>query len=383
MKTKSEKNRFKTVLDKAVDTMSAIFVPVLPVITAAGILKALILLLAALNLLSEDSSTYYVLSFVSDAGFYFLPILLTYSTAKHFGGNPYLAAFFCAFLFHPDFTSVVDQGGSLSLLSLSIPMKSYHSAVIPAVIIGWSESVLEKFFRKHIPDIISFFAVPLLTTLIMAPLILLALGPVGIIAGDALCTFMDFMHNKIGWPAIALLAGLCPLIVSAGASLCFLPLSLAALESLGFDSFTRPSFLAANVAIGAAALAVSLKSKIRNNKSLALQTSIIAYMGVTEPSLYGVLIPLKRPLLTAMAGAAAGGAFAGLTGVKAVAYASPSLITLPVFLSDTFVYAVLTVVVSSAVSFLLTWFFGFEDLPLHGTHNGTGPSDTSDAAEER
>ena len=84
-----------------------------------------------------------------------------------------------------------------------------------------------------------------------------------------------------------------------------------------------------------------------------------------------------------MAGAAAGGAFAGLTGVKAVAYASPSLITLPVFLSDTFVYAVLTVVVSSAVSFLLTWFFGFEDLPLHGTHDGTGPSDTSDAAEER
>lgn len=364
---KQEKGTKKSVLDKIVDTMSAIFVPSLPVITAAGILKALILLISALGLLSEDSNTYYVLSFVSNAGFYFLPLILAHSTAKHFGGNPYIALFLCAVLLHPDFIDIVKKGETLTFLSLPIASKSYGSSVIPPILVGWIEACVEKLLRKWIPNIISFFAVPLLTTLIMAPLILIVLGPAGMFIGDVLCGLMDIIHTKIGWPAVAIMAALSPLIVAAGVSLCFLPLSLGALTATGFDPFTRPAFLAANIAMASAALAVFVKSKVRQNKSVALQTSIIAYMGITEPSIYGVLIPLKRPYIASIIGAAIGGAFAGLTDVKAVAYASPSLITLPVFLSDTFIYAVLTVVITAVATFILTWIIGFDDIPLHNT----------------
>lgn len=111
-------------MDKLVGIISDIFVPTLPVITAAGILKALTLLLAALGLLSETSDTYYVLSFVSNAGFYFLPLLLAHSTAKRFDGNPYLAVFLTAMLLHPDFLNLVKDGSSLSFLTLSVPMIS-------------------------------------------------------------------------------------------------------------------------------------------------------------------------------------------------------------------------------------------------------------------
>ncbi len=101
-------------MDRAIGFISGVFAPALPVITAAGILKALILLLSAVGLLQENSSTYYIFSFVSSAGFYFLPLLLAHSAAKRCGGNPYLAVFLTAILFHPDFTSLVEQGKSLT-----------------------------------------------------------------------------------------------------------------------------------------------------------------------------------------------------------------------------------------------------------------------------
>ncbi len=366
-KTETGSTVKKTRMDRVVDTISGIFVPTLPVITAAGILKALMLLLSALNLLNAESNTYYVLSFVSSAGFYFLPLLLAHSTAKRFGGDPYLALFLTAILLHPDFISVFKEGGSLTFLSLPITMMSYSSTVVPAIVIGWSVAFVEKLLRRWVPGIIAFFAVPLLTTLLMAPLILIVLGPAGMFIGDGLSNGLNFIHEKIGWPAVALLAAMTPFLVTAGFGLCFLPLALSSITATGFDPFSRPAFLAANVAMASAALAVFVKSKVRENKSLSLQTSIVAYMGVTEPSIYGVLLPLKRPYIASIIGAAAGGAFAGITDVKSVAYASPCLITLPIFLSGTFVYALLTVAVTFVTTFVLTWLIGFDDKPLHSS----------------
>lgn len=348
-------------IDRAITFISEIFHPVLSVITAAGILKALLLLLAAMHLLGENSNTYYILSFVSNAGFYFLPLLLAHSAARHCGGDPYLAVFLTASLFHPDFVNIVENGGNLTFLTLPVVMKSYSSTVIPAFLIGWGISVLERFLRKWVPDMISFFAVPLLTTLIAAPLILFVLGPVGLLAGDALSESLLFIHEKIGWPAIALLAGLGPLLIVAGFNLCFLPPALASIEAVGFEAFSRPAFLTVNVAIATASLAVSLKSKIRGTKHLALQTALVAYMGVTEPSIYGVLLPMKRPYIASMIGAAIGGIVAGSSGIRAVAYASPSIITLPIFLGSAFSYVLLSVAVTIIATFLLTWFLGFED----------------------
>ena len=366
MSTELQTSQKKTFMAKLVDLISSIFLPVLSVIMAAGVLKAFLLLLNALQLLSEGSDTYYVLSFISNAGFYFLPLLLAHSTAKHFGGDAYLALFLTAILFHPDFTSLVEAGEAKSFLTLEIPLRSYGSAVVPAILIGFCVAYFERFLRKWIPEVISFFAVPFLTALVMGPAILLLLGPAGSMLGDLLSGGLSFVHEVIGWPAVALLAGCCPLLIAGGFPLCFIPLSLSMLASTGYDPFTRPAFLAANISIAASALAVFVKSRQKATKTLALQASLTGFMGVTEPSIYGVLIPLKRPFLSASIAAAIGGGFAGFTQVKSVAYASPSLVTLPIFINDTFVYALITAGLSAVLSFVLTWILGFEVTPLRG-----------------
>ena len=166
---------------------------------------------------------------------------------------------------------------------------------------------------------ISFFAVPLLTTLVMAPLGLLVLGPAGMAVGNGLSDGMNYIYQTVGWPAVALLAALAPMLVTAGFSLCFLPLALASINSIGFDAFSRPAFLAANVAMAASALAVFVRARVKKTKGLALQTSVVAFMGITEPSIYGILLPLRRPYIASILGAFIGGAFAGITHVRAVA----------------------------------------------------------------
>lgn len=351
----------KSLLDRFVDTMAAIFVPALPVITAAGILKAFILLAAAIGILNEAGDTYFCLNFISNAGFAFLPLVLAHSASAHFGGTPYLGLMAAAALFHASYVQAVDTNTALTIFTINVALKNYASAIVPGILVGMTEAYAERLFKKIIPHMVSFILVPALSILVTGPLALLVVGPLGMYVGDLLGMLVEFIYVTIGWPAVAVLAGLCPAIVSAGVSLCLIPLSLTAIANVGFDAFTRPAFLACNLAIAGASMAVSVKSKIRENKHLTLQTSIIAMMGITEPSLYGSLIPMKKPFLAASLAAAIGGAFAGLTNVKGVAYASPSILTLPIFLGDTFVYAVLTCAVSFAAGFLLTWLLGFSD----------------------
>ena len=269
--------------------------------------------------------------------------------------------FLTAVLLHPDFIEALESGEALTFLSVPVAMQSYGSTVVPAVLIGIAEAYVERFFHRWIPQVISFFAVPLLTTLVMAPLGLLVLGPAGMAVGNGLSDGMNYIYQTVGWPAVALLAALAPMLVTAGFSLCFLPLALASINSIGFDAFSRPAFLAANVAMAASALAVFVRARVKKTKGLALQTSVVAFMGITEPSIYGILLPLRRPYIASILGAFIGGAFAGITHVRAVAYASPSLLTLPIFLNDSFVYTLLTVAIAFVSSFVLTLVLGFKE----------------------
>lgn len=357
----TEEKKNNKIVDRIIATMSAIFMPNLPVITAAGVLKALLLLAGNTGLLSTGSDTYYVFSFVSAAGFYFIPIFLAASAAKHFGGNPYLAMFLAAVLFHPDLTSLIDSGRELSFLGVQIDVRSYGSGVIPGICIGILEAYLEKFFKKVVPELLSFLGVPLLVTLVGAPLILIIIGPLSLKIGEGLGWAMEFIHLQIGWPAVAVLAAAFPFLVMFGSNLCLLPLSLAAIATYGFDAFTRPAGLCANMAIAGAAFAAFLRVKAKKDKSMALQASLVALMGVTEPALYGVLFPRKKPLIAAVIGSAIGGAFSGFFDVKAIAYASPCVITLPIFLGDTFIWAIFAIVVSFLAGFLVCMLMGFED----------------------
>ncbi len=361
--TSGEAEEQKGVVNAVLDTVAGIFTPILPAITGAGMLKALLALLKSLNLVSTTSQSYYILNFISDAAFFFLPIILAYTAAVKFKCNPFMAMSLAGVLLHPDFSALVAAGKPVSLLGLPVTLTPYSSSVIPIIFIVWFTSYIEKFADRISPKPIKFFSKPLIILIIAAPMALIVIGPLSTISGNVLAAGVNYINEKAGWVVIFAMGAFSPLLVMTGMHYSFLAVTMTMLAKNGFDTLSMPGMLAANVAQGAAALCVSLKTKNRDLKQLAVSSGITAVMGITEPAMYGVNLKLKKPFIAVMLGGAAGGLYGGITGLRAYAMSSPGLASLPIFIGpgSNFINSVVVIILSFAVSFAATWIIGFED----------------------
>jgi PTS system beta-glucosides-specific IIC component len=363
--TSEEAEEHKGVVNAALDTIAGIFTPILPAITGAGMLKALLALLKALNLVSATSQSYYILNFISDAAFFFLPIILAYTAAVKFKCNPFMAMSMAGVLLHPDFSALVAAGKPVSFLGMPVTLTTYSSSVIPIIFIVWLTSYIEKFADRISPKPIKFFSKPLIILTIAAPLALIVIGPLSTIMGNILAAGVNYINGKAGWAVVFAMGAFSPLLVMTGMHYSFLAVTITMLAKIGFDTLSLPGMLAANVAQGAAALCVALKTKNRDLKQLAGSSGITAVLGITEPAMFGVNLKLKKPFIAVMLGGAAGGLYAGITGLKAYTMASPGLASLPIFIGpgSNLINSVVVIVLSFSVSFAATWIIGFEDLP--------------------
>ncbi|GFP74577.1 beta-glucoside-specific PTS transporter subunit IIABC [Clostridium fungisolvens] len=346
------------------DTISGVFTPILPAITGAGMLKAMLALLTAFNILSKSSETYYVLNFIGDAGFYFLPIFLAYTSAIKFKCNPFLAMTLGAVLLHPDFSALVKAGKDVSFLGIPITLAKYPSSVIPIILIVWVMSYIERIADRISPKSIKFFTKPLLVLLVSAPLALIAIGPLGSLIGDLLSNVINYFNAKAGWLVLTLLSGTMPLLVMTGMHYSVVPIAMEAMNKFGFESLIVPAMLASNIAQGGAALAVAIKTKNKELKQLASSSGITAVFGITEPAMYGVNLRYKRPFVAVLIGGACGGFYAAVTGLKSYTLASPGLAAIPIFLGTraNFINAIIVCIISFVVAFVLTWIIGFEEI---------------------
>lgn len=335
------------------------FTPILPAITAAGMLSALLALVGTFGF--SETATFTTLTAISNSAFYFLPILIGFSSAKNFNINPYMGAFLGAVLLHPEIMNI--EG--MSIFGLPITPTTYSSSVIPIILGVALMRVVDPVINKYTPQMLRFFLAPLLTILIVAPVTLIVLGPLGGIIGNYLTEFIVMVNDHYSWLASMLLGGLFPLLVMTGMHYALMPLSFQQFSTMGYNSITTPNMLSANIAQGAAGLAVALKTKDKKLKTLATSAGLTGLLGITEPVMYGVNIRLKRPFIAVLIGGAAGGLFAGIFGLKAFAFASPGLAALPIFLGGegfkNFFVAIGAIVVSFAVSFVMTLILGFED----------------------
>ncbi|GFZ32240.1 PTS beta-glucoside transporter subunit EIIBCA [Clostridium zeae] len=346
------------------DTISGVFTPILPAITGAGMLKAVLALLTAFNILSKSSETYYVLNFIGDAGFYFLPIFLAYTSAIKFKCNPFLAMSLGAVLLHPDFSALVQAGKDVSFLGIPITLAKYSSSVIPIILIVWVMSYIEKIADRVSPKSIKFFTKPLLVLLVSAPLALIVIGPLGTVIGDLLSNVINYSNAKAGWLVLTLLSGTMPLLVMTGMHYSVVPIAMEAINKFGFESLIVPAMLASNIAQGGAALAVAIKTKNKELKQLASSSGITAVFGITEPAMYGVNLRYKRPFVAVLIGGACGGFYAAVTGLKSYTLASPGLAAIPVFLGTraNFINAIIVCIIAFVVAFVLTLVMGFEEI---------------------
>ena len=364
-----------SIINRIISVISTTFTPVIPALIGGGMIKAVLSILVLCGL-SDASSTYQILNFVSDAAFYFMPVLLAYGAAIKFECNPVLAMTLTCALLHPSWLGMVAAGEPIDFFGIPVRLVDYTYSVIPVILSVWIMSYVERFAEKYTPSIIKFFLKPLIILLISAPIALIVVGPFGAFLNTLIETGANFINARASWLLPMLMGAFQPFLVLTGTAWAMTPIATVQISSLGYEIVNGPGMLASNIAQGGATLAVAVKSKNHQLRQMAASSGFTAVMGITEPCLYGVILKLKKPLIASMIGGGIGGIYAGLSGLVRYAFVSPGLAALPAFIGENpmnIVHAVITCLISFVAAFIATWVLGFDD-PANEEDQPAAPS---------
>ncbi len=345
---------------RAIKTLGDVFVPIIPAIVASGLLMGLLEGLSHAIPGLSDSDTYTIIHLFSNAAFVFLPILIAVSAAKVFGGNQFLGAVIGMIMIHPDLLNAWSVASAETIPTASVWFGLYHinltgyqGHVIPVVIAVWVMSVIEKWLHKHVPEMIDLFVTPLVTVLITGYLTLTIIGPIfSYLENGVLAAMQMLIAVPFGIGAAVCGALYAPTVV-AGVHHMYNALEAGMISSTGFNTW-MPIATAANVAQGAAALAFSLKTKDMKKREMALPASLSAFLGITEPAIFGVNLRFMKPFIAGCIGGAAGALVAGILKVSATAYGITGLFGILITTHNLPAY-LLVMAVAFAVSFGLTF----------------------------
>lgn len=354
-------NKKKFSISAVLDGISGSLMPLIPALIGAGMLKVVIILGELLGFLTPDMPTHAVLSFASDAGFYFLPVFLGATAANKFKANMGLGMLLGAILIHPKMASNVADGVGMSIFGLPVYAASYASTIFPVIMAVFVMSYVEKFFRKISSDSVKTIVVPLGTIIVMLPLTLCLIGPAGSFLGVYLAKGIMFLYNTTGFFGVALLAAVYPLLVITGMHGALFPYMMQSFASFGYEPIVCAAAVIANINQGAAAAAVAIRCKDKKTKSTAASSAITAIIGgVTEPAMFGVNLRLKKPLYAVIIGNFCGAAFAGLMKVYAYALSgSAGIFGVPGFIGPNalnVVYMGISLLIGVVVTFVVTLF---------------------------
>lgn len=360
----SDDEKEKTgIITNIISAISTTFTPVIPALIGGGMIKAVLSILVLCGL-DDSSSTYAVLNLISDAAFYFMPVLLAYGAAIKFECNPVLAMTLACALLHPTWSGMVSAGEGVDFFYIPVHLVDYSYSVIPIILSVWLMSYVEKFAEKYTPSIIKFFLKPLIILFISVPIALVIVGPLGSFLNSVIEAGANIINAKASWLLPMLMGALQPFLVLTGTAWAMTPIATVQISSLGYEIVNGPGMLASNIAQGGATLAVALKTKNSQLKQLASSSGFTAVMGITEPCLYGVLLRLKKPLVASMIGGGIGGIYAGISGLVRYAFVSPGLAALPAFIGANpmnIVHAIITCIISFAAAFAAAWVLGFDE----------------------
>lgn len=352
----------QNIFKRAVKTLGDIFVPIIPAIVASGLLMGLLEGLCNVWPQMAQSGSYTIIHLFSNAAFVFLPILIAISAAKAFGGNQYLGAVIGMIMIHSDLLNAWSVSG---MNAADIPTASawfglydvklvgYQGHVIPVIIAVWLMSVIEKKLHKIVPEIIDLFVTPLVTVFITGYVTLTVIGPIfSTVENWVLAGAQSLIALPFGIGSALAGAFYAPTVV-AGLHHMYNALEAGLLSQNGVNTW-MPIATAANVAQGAAALAVAIKTKNAKTKAMALPASLSAFLGITEPAIFGVNIRYMTPFIAGCIGGACGGLLAGLFGIGASAYGITGLFGFLITTDYTVSYAI-EMLVAAGVAFVISW----------------------------
>lgn len=358
-----------SLMDKAIDLISGIFTPILGPMAAAGMIKGLTAMCASFGWLAKTSGTYEVLYAIGDGFFYFLPLILAITSAKKFKVDRFTAITIGAAMCYPAMVAMNSSKKVLfdlfngtflhsqvhaTFLGIPIISMNYTSTVIPIILAVWFASVVEKWCKKWIPTVVKTFLVPFVTLLIVVPLTFLIIGPLATWIGNALAAITSAVYNFSPVLAGILLGGFWQVFVIFGVHWGFVAVMMSNIAALGYDPILGLSLGASFAQIGVV-LAILLQTKDQKLKGIALPAFLSGIFGVTEPAIYGVTLPRKKPFVLSCIAAGIGGGLIGFFGTKMYMMGGMGVFVIPAAIGpktgvDMSVYGLM---IAMAVSFVL------------------------------
>lgn len=352
------------ILNRFIQLISALFLPILWPLAGAGLLKAFLALGVNFGVLDTATTTYTILNAASDGIFHLLPVFLAVTAAKRFRTNRFTSMAIAAALVYPAIVALFDAGEPVTFFGIPVVMMSYVSSVIPILVGVWIQGYLERFLTKVLPSAIRNFGVPLLVLLIMVPLILITVGPITTYAAQGISAGVTAIFGFAPWLGGAIMGGLWQVFVLFGLHWGFVPIMLNDISLQGWSILAGP-LLAAVLAQGAAMVAVAIRTRSKKRRDVAGPAALSGLLaGVTEPGIYGVNLPLKLPFYFGVAGGAIGGAIASAGGSAAEGFVFPSLLAIPAFMNiGSFTLQMIGTGVAMLIPFTLTFLVGPREVP--------------------
>lgn len=384
---KEEDGEKKNLFDRVVDLISSVFMPVLPLLTASGVIKGLAAFLSALGWLDSSSGTYIALYGMGDALFYFLPIFIGYTSAEKFGLNKFVGMAIGASLVYPDLVDLasadaiytifegtpIESSVTTTIFGIPVLLMTYTNTMIPSIVACYVGSKIEAWCKKVVPSVVSMFLVPAITLVASVLLTLYVLGPVVTWASDLVAWAFTSVHDFSPVLTGMLVGGFWQVLVVLGMHTAFTPIRLNNILTLGYDNVIC-CMQCVPFTTMAVVLAVYLRTKDEKLKQVALPAAISSFFGVSEPSIYGVTLPLKRPFIFTLICSSIGGGIMGALGCCAYTQAGLGLFALPAYIDpnadgfgSSFYGVLIALAVSMTLGFVLTYFFGLSKEAIEGT----------------
>lgn len=360
-----------------VKVLSDIFVPIIPALIAGGLLMAINNVLTAQNLFGPQSVVEMfpwvtdfaaIINLLASAPFAFLPILVGFSATKRFGGNPYLGAAMGMAMVMPDLVNGYGVAAAIAdgtmpywnIFGLNVAQAGYQGSVLPIVAVAWILANLEKFLHKRIPKAFDFTFTPMLAIIITGFLTFILVGPVMRVVSDGLTDGLVWLYQTTGAVGLGIFGTFYSPIVITGLHQTFPAIETTLLADIAKTggSFIFPVASMANIAQGAACLAIFVLTKDKKQKSLASSASVSALLGITEPAIFGVNLKLKFPFICAMIASGVASVFIGLFHVLAVAMGPASVIGFISIAPQSIPSFILCAAISLLLGFVLTFIYG-------------------------
>lgn len=358
------------IISNVFSAISAIFAPLLPALAGSGILRGLLILAVQIGLISENSGTYTILFAASMSVFYFLPVLLAFTSARRFGASPYISALIGAALINPDFIGLMGDAGNgarTDFFGIPVVLMNYNSTVVPIILSIWAFSYLYKFLDKKVPETLKLVIIPLVSLGIMVPLTVIVIGPIGVYSGEAVASVVNWLIERSSILTGIVIGGGWSVLVSLGIHWAVNPIMINNVSTYGFD-YIVPFTFACNFSVIGTTIGVYFKAKDKKLKGFALTGLItIALSAIIEATLFGLLVKNKKLFLAQIIGGAVGGAYLGLTKVVTNAFVFGSVTTFPAFVTDNsanFLNAMIGLLISLVVGGILAYIFTKRDEKL-------------------